>query len=106
MSYPGLVLAGHAGAGKDTVGHFIADRFDGTCTAFSAPLKILVNNLFGFSYEVLYGESELRNLIDPWFATPDGQSHIGSLRTGEDYFRKAVGLPLKGGPLLHQVIES
>ena len=49
MSYPGLVLAGHAGAGKDTVGRFIADRFDGTCTAFSADSLIISLRSFDLS---------------------------------------------------------
>lgn len=59
-STPIILLAGRAGSGKDTVGAFLAQTYNGVCIGQADPMKKFCMDVFGFSEEALWGPSELR----------------------------------------------
>ncbi len=65
-------LCGQAGAGKDTVADFLVLDHSFVKIALADPIKRAAQDWFGFSYEQLWGPSELRNAPDPRFTLPGG----------------------------------
>lgn len=64
MGLPVIVISGEAGSGKDTVGEIISRRYLAQTIAIADPLKRIVQNLFGFSDEQLWGASDERDKVD------------------------------------------
>lgn len=62
---PVILLAGAAGVGKDTVGQFLADKYNAVTIGQADPLKRFAKQVFGFSDEQLWGPSEFRNALAP-----------------------------------------
>ena len=64
-----LGVCGKKGAGKDTVGNYIIEKYGYSQYAFAKPLKKIIKELFDLSDEQLYGS--LKETIDPrWNTTP------------------------------------
>ncbi len=57
-------LSGLAGSGKDTVANLLADKYSFVRIALADIIKRYCMELYDFSYEQLWGESKLRNIID------------------------------------------
>lgn len=64
---PIIGIAGKAGSGKDTVGHFMEDDYGAVCIAFADPLKRmameLVGQHVGFTEKDLWGSSKNRETL-------------------------------------------
>lgn len=71
-----IALTGPAGCGKDTVGIIITtelqrkQEYAYSLEALAFPMKQFCMDLFGWSYDQMYGSSELRNKPDPDGLTP------------------------------------
>lgn len=65
---PLIILCGKSRSGKDTVAARIISKMGGVTIAQADPLKRLVQDIFEFSTESLWGSSELRNIPDPRFS--------------------------------------
>lgn len=65
-----IVLSGEAGAGKDSVADFLAEKHGWVKFSLSAPMKRFCGDMFGFTDEQLYGPSSARNAPDPRWARP------------------------------------
>jgi hypothetical protein len=62
---PIIGIAGKAGSGKDTVGNFIAQFYNGVTIGQADPMKKFVKDVFRFDEETLWGASKLReSLVD------------------------------------------
>lgn len=61
---PDGVPLGTAGAGKDTVAGFLGKSHGSVKMALADPLKRICMDVYDFSYEQLWGSSELRNTPD------------------------------------------
>lgn len=72
MNTPVILLGGGAGSGKDTLGNYIAEHYNGVCIGQADPLKWMCRDIFGFNETQLFGPSEERNRIDARFAGKDG----------------------------------
>ncbi len=57
-----ITLSGLSGAGKDTIGNLIISKYKFKKIAIADPLKKMVQDKYGLSYEQLWGE--FRNTID------------------------------------------
>jgi len=57
-------ILGEAGSGKDTAGRFLVQEHGFYSLAFADPIKIFCMWMFGWSWERLWGPSELRNEPD------------------------------------------
>lgn len=57
-------ISGLAGSGKDTCADFLVGRYNFKKTSFADPMKKIVQDVFGFTDEQLYGPSEMRNAPD------------------------------------------
>jgi hypothetical protein len=64
---PIIILAGNAGAGKDTVASYIANRYGGVTVGQADVLKHMARDFFGFTDRQLFGPSECRNELDTRF---------------------------------------
>ena len=64
-------VSGLAGSGKDTLCGMLVE-LGYTQVAFADPLKRIVQGLYGFSEETLWGASELRNTTLPEYLDPTG----------------------------------
>jgi hypothetical protein len=68
-------ITGRAGSGKSTVGDILVKEHGFVCVNLADPLKRICRDVFGFTYEQLWGPSSARNTPDerypyPWFLTP------------------------------------
>ena len=63
-------LSGLAGSGKDTAAKFIVEKYNLNKIALADPMKRFCKEIYGFSEEQLWGESELRNKPDRRFPKP------------------------------------
>lgn len=61
MKYPAVMLVGKAGSGKDTTANIVAKMTNANVVALADPLKHIVQALYGFDDEQLWGESKLRS---------------------------------------------
>jgi len=62
-------LVGKAGSGKDTIGKYIENNYNGKCYALADPIKELSRTLFLFDDDQLYGYK--KEIIDNrWGITP------------------------------------
>ena len=57
-------LSGLAGSGKDTVANVLADKYSFVRVALADVIKRYCMELYDFSYDQLWGESNLRNIPD------------------------------------------
>lgn len=58
-------LAGGAGAGKTTVAKYLVEHYGALRYAFADPLKVLVQRIFRFPEESLYGTQEQKERVVP-----------------------------------------
>jgi len=58
-----VAIAGHPGAGKDTLGDMLVDEHGYVRVAVADPIKDLVGELFELTIDQLYGEA--RNIVEP-----------------------------------------
>jgi ABC-type oligopeptide transport system ATPase subunit len=58
---PIITLFGKSGSGKSTVGRFLIEAYGGECLAFADPMKEICKEIFDFTHDQLYGDSETRN---------------------------------------------
>lgn len=64
-------IVGLAGSGKSTLAQLIAERHGFEEESLASPLKAICAALFGWTPDVLFGPSELRNEVDPrWGFSP------------------------------------
>lgn len=63
MKYPIVMLTGHAGAGKDCIAEMIAKKTNGTVISLADPLKQLVQAVYPFESNVLWGPSKERETV-------------------------------------------
>lgn len=62
-------ICGQKGAGKDTLGDYIIEKYGYSQYAFANPLKKIIKELFDLSDEQLFGS--LKETVDPrWNTTP------------------------------------
>lgn len=89
---PLIILAGSAGAGKDTAASYLVNRYGGVAVGQADVLKHMARDFFGFTDQQLFGPSECRNELDDRFAldvaTPDSwmdeaASRIGAVAWGQ-----------------------
>ncbi len=101
---PIIILGGKAGSGKDTVGTFIAENYNGVCIGQADPMKRFVWDLFGFTQEQLWGPSELRNA--PVSFTPEQLSEIRNYRfesLGTRWIDSVVNFTPRGTSAFHRL---
>ena len=72
-------FSGLAGSGKDTASSFIVDKYNFTKVALADPMKRFCMEIYGFSKEQLWGESELRNQPDKRLPKPGRQAEYARL---------------------------
>lgn len=72
MKQPNIVLTGCAGTGKSTLARYLADEYNYTELSFAAPLKRVVQQIYKFSNEQLYGPSSMRDAPDLRYPRADG----------------------------------
>lgn len=60
-------INGIAGAGKDTAADYISNKLSYVNIAYADEIKRIAMNLYGFSYEQLWGPSERRNECSPLY---------------------------------------
>jgi len=70
-------ISGLANSGKDTAADFLVGRYGFAKTSFADPMKNIARDVFGFSYEQLWGPSEARNAPDKRYPREHGPSFIG-----------------------------
>lgn len=63
-------LSGKAGSGKDTVGDYIAKKYNFAKMAFADPVKRTARMLFDFSDEALWGPSDKRKELNYKYKLP------------------------------------
>jgi hypothetical protein len=61
-----------AGAGKDVVAKYLVDNFNFVSLAWADPIKRFCQEVYGFSDEALWGESDARILPDQRYPSPNG----------------------------------
>jgi hypothetical protein len=62
---PIITLFGKSGSGKSTAGQFLIEAYGGESLAFADPMKKICKEIFDFTHDQLYGDSETRNkLVD------------------------------------------
>jgi hypothetical protein len=59
-----VAFLGKAGVGKDTAADYLCKKYDFTKVAFADPMKRFCQEIFDFTYEQLWGPSEMRNKPD------------------------------------------
>jgi hypothetical protein len=59
-----ISICGRANSGKDTCANYIINKYSFTKIAFADPLKRILKDVFEFSNNQLWGESNLRNVED------------------------------------------
>ena len=57
-------ISGLAGSGKDTCADFLVREYDFTKVSFADPMKRICMDVYGFSFDQLWGPSEARNAPD------------------------------------------
>lgn len=65
-------ISGLANSGKDTAADFLVGRYGFAKTSFADPMKNIARDVFGFSYEQLWGPSEARNAPDERYPRSHG----------------------------------
>jgi hypothetical protein len=60
-------ISGKRGVGKDTVAEILTREYGFKRLSFADPMKEVANMLFGFTEEQLWGPSEKREAIDPYW---------------------------------------
>jgi hypothetical protein len=64
-------VSGKAGSGKDTIAKYLHDEYGFATLAFADPMKAFCAELFDWSYDQLWGPSELREQVDQkWGFSP------------------------------------
>ncbi len=63
-----LGISGQAGSGKDTASDYFVEHYGFVKMSLADPIKRLSANVFAFSYDQLWGPSDLRNKIDERFS--------------------------------------
>lgn len=65
---PVIIVCGKSKSGKDTLANMMAKTYGGVCIAQADLLKRMVQELFGFSNEQLWGTQEQKEALDSRFA--------------------------------------
>lgn len=68
-----LGISGIAGSGKDTAADFLVKNFGFTKLSFADVLKRIVQEVFDFSEEQLWGPSNMRSMPDPRYTMKEGK---------------------------------
>lgn len=84
-------ITGKAGSGKDTVADLLVHEHGFVKVAMADPLKRICMDLFGFSYQQLWGPSKLRDAPDPRFPR-FAEWHV----CGQDDWCLGCGKPSRG----------
>jgi hypothetical protein len=64
-------LLGKAGSGKSTAAKFMAERYGAERLSIAVPLKRIVQALYGFTDEQVFGDAKIKETVDPrWGVTP------------------------------------
>jgi len=73
-------LCGLAGSGKDTCADFLVRDHGFTKVAFADPMKRICRDVYDFSYEQLWGPSEMRNAPDIRYPRKHTFKHVAEAR--------------------------
>lgn len=87
---PLIGLLGTAGSGKDTAARFLVQEHDYYALSLADPIKLFCMWIFGWSAELLWGPSALRDTLDdrvPFVRCPD----CGALHPRLDEFEDDLG---------------
>ena len=60
-------FAGRAGSGKDTAAEVLMLEYGFSKTGFAVAVKSACTEIFGFTYEQMYGSQAAKNTPDPWW---------------------------------------
>lgn len=70
MNYPRIIgICGKKYHGKDTIANHLVEKYGYTRIAFADPIKDICQNIFGLSYEQLYGNMKEEN-DEYWKVSP------------------------------------
>jgi hypothetical protein len=79
-------ISGLAGSGKDTCADFLVRNHDFVKVSFADPMKRICRDVYGFSFDQMWGPSEARNAPDEryqrehtWKAEHSGSTHVGDV---------------------------
>lgn len=87
-------LSGLSGAGKSTVASFLVKNHDFIEVGFADPLKRIALDVYGFTFEQLWGSSEKRNEMDKRYPC----KKTGEVADGtEEYLTPRYALQTLGG---------
>lgn len=93
---------GQAGSGKSTSAEFLRDFYRAEILSIARPIKLIAQDLYGFTDEQVFGSTEAKETVDPrWGITPrkalQDLAMAGRKHLGEDVWIR---------PLLHYVRHS
>lgn len=72
MIMPNIAIEGLPGTGKDTLAEYIRIKYGYTVLSFCEPLKRIVQQIYGFSDQQLFGPSKYRDEPDLRYKRADG----------------------------------
>jgi len=85
-----VAISGKAGSGKDTAADYLVRKKYFTKISLADPIKRICGEIYGFSYEQLFGPSEMRSKPDERYPTSDGEYltvRKAAQKVGTDCFR-------------------
>ncbi len=78
-------ISAPASSGKDTLSNYIVYRHNFVKIAFADKIKRILMDLYGLSYQQLWGESKNREMFDVRYKVPDSDEYL-TARLGSQVF--------------------